>query len=79
MERQLPPELSDSQRWVLREFFKGHISAGQLTQRLEIDVPTPTGDSPSSARPTRVQERQPAAPRDRATRPANALRGRLAL
>jgi hypothetical protein len=78
MEGQLPAGLSDSQRWVLREFFKGHISAGQLTQRLGIDVPTPAGDSPSSAQHARVHERHLEAPR-RPASAANALRGRLAL
>jgi hypothetical protein len=39
MERELPAGLSDQQRSVLLEFFKGHISAGQLTQRLGIEVP----------------------------------------
>lgn len=78
MERDLPAGLSEAQRNVLCEFFKGHITAGQLTQRLGIDAPTPTGDS-SSARQNRVQALHPDPPRDGATRPAHALRGRLAL
>ena len=38
MERELPAGLSDAQRWVLLEFFKGHIPAGQLTKQLGIDA-----------------------------------------
>jgi hypothetical protein len=53
MARELPAGLSEAQRSVLCEFFKGHISAGQLTQRLGIDVTTPAGDS-SSARQART-------------------------
>ena len=45
MERQLPAGLSEIQRSALSEFFAGHISAGQLTQRLGIDAPPPARDS----------------------------------
>jgi hypothetical protein len=38
MDRQLPPGLSDAQRCVLLEFYAGHITAGQLTERLCIDA-----------------------------------------
>lgn len=38
MDRELPAGLSDAQRWALLEFFKGHIPAGQLTERLGIDA-----------------------------------------
>lgn len=49
MERQLLAGLSDAQRGVLCEFFAGRISAGQLTQRLGIETPSPT--QASSPRP----------------------------
>jgi hypothetical protein len=38
VDRELPAELSEAQRWVLRDFFDGRIPAGQLTQRLGIDA-----------------------------------------
>ena len=34
MDRELPPELSPVERSALTEFFRGNLSAGQLTQRL---------------------------------------------
>jgi hypothetical protein len=47
MQRELPAGLSDQQRSVLIEFFKGHISAGQLTERLGIEASPQTRDSRS--------------------------------
>ena len=38
MDRQLPPGLSDAQRCALLEFYAGHISAGQFSERLGIDA-----------------------------------------
>jgi hypothetical protein len=78
MEREFPAGLSEDQRSVLCEFFKGHISAGQLTQRLGIEAPESTGEA-ASVRPDRVHELHPDSPRDRAAGTAKALRGRLAL
>ena len=45
MDRELPTGLSDAQRAALSEFYAGHISAGQLSQRLGLQAPTSTGDS----------------------------------
>jgi|SRR5690348_10201337 len=47
MQRELPAGLSEQQRCVLLEFFKGHISAGQLTERLGIELAPQTRDSRS--------------------------------
>lgn len=38
MDRHLPPGLSDAQRCALLEFYAGHVSAGQLTERLGIEA-----------------------------------------
>jgi hypothetical protein len=78
MERQLPAGLSEVQRRALSEFFAGHISAGQLTQRLGIDAPPPARDS-SSARQSRVQEADLEVRRERPARTATARRRPLAL
>ena len=42
MGRQPPAGLTDAQRIALSEFYAGHISAGQLSQRLGLAPPTPT-------------------------------------
>ena len=77
MERDLPAGLSDQQRSVLLEFFKGHISAGQLTQRLGIQPPQPTRDlEPEQG--SHMLAPQLELPRERATRSAKWLRRRLA-
>lgn len=77
MERQLPAGLSDQQRSVLLEFFKGHISAGQLTQRLGIEPSPPTRDS-RSERQSHLRQSQPELPRARAARSAGWRGRRLA-
>jgi hypothetical protein len=77
MERELPAGLSDHQRSVLLEFFKGHISAGLLTQRLGIERSPRTRDS-RSERQSQLGQRHPELPRDQATRNASWLRRRLA-
>jgi hypothetical protein len=73
MERELPAGLSDAQRTALCEFFAGHISAGQLTQRLGIEA-RPPGHASSS-------ERQPplGLPDGQAASTANAPRSPLNL
>ena len=78
MERQLPAGLSEIQRSALSEFFAGHISAGQLTQRLGIDAPPAARDS-SSSRQCRVQEADREVPRERPARTATARRRPIAL
>jgi hypothetical protein len=45
MGRQLPAGLSHAQRSALSEFYTGHISAGQLSQRLGLEATTSTDDS----------------------------------
>lgn len=45
MGRELPAGLSDAQRMALSEFYAGHISAGQLSQRLGLAPPTSTDGS----------------------------------
>jgi hypothetical protein len=45
MGRQLPAGLSDAQRTALSEFYTGHISAGQLSQRLGLEATTSTDES----------------------------------
>lgn len=69
MERDIPAGLSDQQRSVLLEFFKGHISAGQLTQRLGIETLPRTRNS-RSERQSHLRQPPPDLPRDRATRGA---------
>jgi hypothetical protein len=78
MERQLPAGLSDAQRSALSEFFAGHISAGQLTQRLGIQAPAPTHDS-SSERQSPAQQVHREVPRNRAARSPTPPRRRLAM
>jgi hypothetical protein len=53
MSRELPPGLSDAQRSTLSEFFAGHISAGQLSQRLGFEAPAQTDDSSQRRSPGR--------------------------
>lgn len=74
MKRQLPAGLSDAQRTALTEFFAGHISAGQLTQRLGIEAPPPIHDPPPG-RQSPVQKADPEVARAVRT----ALHRRLAL
>lgn len=77
MARELPAGLSDAQRNTLLEFFAGHITAGKLTERLEIGPSPRTGDSqpePQSRRPQLRLE----VPGPRATRSATRLRRWLA-
>lgn len=38
MARHLPPGLTDGQRYALSQFFDGHMSAGQLSQRLSQEA-----------------------------------------
>jgi hypothetical protein len=68
MGHELPPGLSDAQRMALPEFYAGHISAGQLSQRLGLARPTSTDGSPQ--RQSRVWE----APRGGAARTGTASR-----
>jgi hypothetical protein len=70
MERELPAGLSDAQRSVLSEFFAGHISAGQLTQRLGIEASPQARDS-SPEPQSRVHSEVPP---ERAVRDSNWLR-----
>jgi hypothetical protein len=77
MERELPAGLSDHQRSALLEFFAGHISAGQLTQRLGIEPPPRTCGS-WCERQSHLQQLHPELPGERATRSASWLRRRLA-
>jgi hypothetical protein len=74
MDRQLPAGLSDAQRSALCEFFAGHISAGQLTQRLGIDALPQTAGSPFEQR-SGAQAQQHEVSAARAVRHATA-RGR---
>lgn len=76
MEREMPAGLSEAQRWVLCEFFKGHISAGRLTQRLGLDA-HPRTRSSSSERQPRVREMESEASAGRAARIADTPRRRL--
>lgn len=50
MRRQLPAGLTNHQRALLSEFFAGHISAGELTQRLHH--PAARSDKPPAAQNT---------------------------
>jgi hypothetical protein len=69
MGRHLPAGLSDAQQRVLSDFFAGHISAGQLTQRLGIASSPPRGSSPDPSAPT--QDVDPEIPGDRPARTAS--------
>ncbi len=77
MERLLPAGLSEAQRSALLAFFAGHISGGQLTQRLGIEPPPRTCDS-KSERESHPQELRAALPRHQAGGSASRLRRRLA-
>lgn len=49
MARKLPANLSHAQREALTQFFDGHLSAGQLSQRLtqaKVAEAPPPGDQP---------------------------------
>jgi hypothetical protein len=70
MARELPAGLSDAQRIVLSEFFAGRISAGQLTQRLGIEVVDVAHRSLSEPAP----RTDPKVPRQRTVRIPNPLR-----
>jgi hypothetical protein len=59
--RELPPELSDGQRAVLSQFFAGHISAGQLSQRLALDNARRANGQPAGV-PSRIRGQRPATP-----------------
>ena len=72
MARQLPAGLSDPQRTALSEFYAGHISAGQLSQRLGLEGPTTTNNSSQHQLP--VQEMRREEPREHATHAATAPR-----
>ena len=61
MERRLPAGLTDAQRIVLLQFFAGHISAGQLTQRLGLEPPEAAHNS-ASERQSGVNEPLPEPP-----------------
>lgn len=78
MGRELPQGLSDAQRMALCEFFEGHISAGQLSQRLGLEAPTST-DGLASQRLSRVPEVDRQVARDRAIRTVTAPRRRGAM
>jgi hypothetical protein len=77
MERVLPAGLSDQQRRVLLDFFKGHVSAGQLTERLGIEPSPQIRDSQSERQP-RLRQMRPVRRRVRAFLTVSWLRRRLA-